>query len=303
MRRRLWLRALWATVPLLVLAACTSSGRGAAISTTTASTAATTSTTAPAVSTTTTLTTPPAVAGDAAGLAAQATEAERAVHDPAVSGQPLAARAWEQQAVSRALARQPSLLPAVLARVPADVRPAVEANAQAAIELLALTTPHTDLPPWRIVPAAAPDVLLTDYHDASAAIGVPWQYLAAINFVETKFGRVRGTSTAGAEGPMQFKPATWQRYGNGGDINSDRDAIFAAARLLRADGFPGDVDGALYHYNPSRHYVAAVKLYAGRMAADASAFRGYYEWQVYYHMTTGDRVLLVGYPDVAPIPG
>jgi membrane-bound lytic murein transglycosylase B len=63
---------------------------------------------------------------------------------------------------------------------------------------------------------------------------VPWQYLAAVNFVETKFGRIRGTSIAGAQGPMQFLPSNWKQYGKGGDINSDRDAIAAAARFLQA---------------------------------------------------------------------
>jgi hypothetical protein len=63
------------------------------------------------------------------------------------------------------------------------------------------------------------------------------------------------------------------------------------------------VPGALYHYNPSAHYVKAIKAYAGVLAADASACRGYYNWTLYYHMTTGDRVLLEGYPDVAPGTG
>jgi hypothetical protein len=51
---------------------------------------------------------------------------------------------------------------------------------------------------------------------------------------------------------MQFLPTTWKRYGRGGDIQATGDAILAAARLLRANGAPADMAGALYAYNPSR---------------------------------------------------
>ncbi len=36
---------------------------------------------------------------------------------------------------------------------------------------------------------------------------MPWYYLAAINLIETRMGRIDGLSTAGAQGPMQFLPA------------------------------------------------------------------------------------------------
>lgn len=210
--------------------------------------------------------------------------------------------AWHQQVIYRALGRDAALRTSVVRAVPSAVRSVVSANADAAAALYLLTKPRTDLPPWRIVPAAPADELLADYRAAEYAVGVPWYYLAAINFVETKFGRVRGPSTAGAQGPMQFIPSTWQRYGNGGDINNDRDAIFAAARLLKANGMPGNPDGALFRYNPSSLYVKAVKLYAGVIHDSDAAFRAYYDWHVYLRMTTGDRVLLEGYPAVAPIP-
>lgn len=302
----------WTTPALLLAlclvgAACSNGSTAASKTTTTVTPTSTTSTTAlaPAPSTTqTTTTTTPAVpiaAADAAGLAAQIAAAEKAVRDPAVTGDSLARAGWAQQVVYRKLAGDAALADQVAARVPADLKATVEANARAGAELFALTKPRTELPQWRIVAPAPVDELLADYKAAEHDIGVPWQYLAAIHLIETKFGRIRGTSTAGAEGPMQFKPATWARYGNGGNINDNRDAIFAAARLLKADGFPGDVDGALYHYNPSAHYVVAVKAYAGRMQADENALRGYYHWQVYYRMVGGDRVLLVGYPDIPPL--
>jgi len=71
------------------------------------------------------------------------------------------------------------------------------------------------------VPTAAAQ-LLADYHEAEATTGVSWAYLAAINFIETRFGRDVGTSTAGAQEPMQFEPATWTQYGHGGNILDDQ---------------------------------------------------------------------------------
>lgn len=93
--------------------------------------------------------------------------------------------------------------------------------------------------------------LLAAYHDAEAALGVPWAYLAAINVVETRAGRIRGCSPAGVQGPMQFMPSNWRRYGAGGDVDSVHDAILAAARMLGANGAPADMPGALYAYNHS----------------------------------------------------
>ncbi len=71
---------------------------------------------------------------------------------------------------------------------------------------------------------------------------MPWQILAAINEIETDYGNDQSVSTAGAVGWMQFMPATWLSYGvdalNAGyaDPYNPVDAIFAAARYLRAAG-------------------------------------------------------------------
>jgi membrane-bound lytic murein transglycosylase B len=283
---------------LFLLAAC-SSDKQAAVTTTT-STASTSTTTTTVATTTTTAPAPalpPVAAADAAGLAVQASTAESTIRNPNATPDALLVAGWTEQVVSRTIAATPALLPDVLASMPAEHRPALEADTKAAIELRALTKPRTELPPWRIVAPAPAEELVADYKAAEQAIGVPWQYLAAIHFVETKLGRIRGTSTAGAQGPMQFLPATWKQYGEGGDINSNRDAIFAAARLLKHNGAPARIDDALYSYNHSDHYVQAIKLYAGRMAADERAFRGYHQWQVYYRMVDADRVLPEGYPD------
>jgi hypothetical protein len=79
----------------------------------------------------------------------------------------------------------------------------------------------------QLTAAENPGTLLADYRAAQAATGVGWSYLAAINFVETDFGRVAGPSSAGAQGPMQFMAATWAIYGHG-NIHRPRNAILAA---------------------------------------------------------------------------
>ena len=124
---------------------------------------------------------------------------------------------------------------------------------------------------------------------------MPWTVLAAIHLVETRMGRIRGTSTAGAEGPMQFLPGTWKVYGKGGDINSPADAIVAAGRLLAANGFASDRRRAVWHYNHSYAYVDAVLAYAGVIEADERAYVGFHGWQVYYRLTTGDVILPEGW--------
>jgi hypothetical protein len=171
-------------------------------------------------------------------------------------------------------------------------RPAV----RAAAELHGLTDPQAKLPRWRIVAPPPPEELQRHYRRAEARTGVPWRYLAAIHLVETRMGRIRGTSTAGAKGPMQFLPSTWDLYGSGGDIDDPRDAILAAARLLKANGAPGDMRKALWHYNPSDHYVRAVSAYARTLQQARYVYRGYWHWRVLYRHERGTYVLPVGYP-------
>ncbi|HEY5412326.1 MAG TPA: lytic transglycosylase domain-containing protein, partial [Caulobacteraceae bacterium] len=87
-----------------------------------------------------------------------------------------------------------------------------------------------------------PLFLLPIYRAAAIQYGVPWQILAAINEVETNYGSDLAVSSAGAEGWMQFEPATWLRYGvdalaaGYADPYNPVDAIFAAARYLHAAG-------------------------------------------------------------------
>ena len=159
-------------------------------------------------------------------------------------------------------------------------------------------------PNWRIVAPPSPRRLLGYFHGAGAANHIPWQYLAAIELVETRMGRIHGLSPAGAKGPMQFEPATWAVYGRG-SINSQHDSIMAAARFLAANGGARRISSALLHYNPSQSYVTAVKSYAREMRRDPRAFFGYYGWQVLYRTRKGTFLLPIGYPRIRPrrLPG
>ena len=118
-----------------------------------------------------------------------------------------------------------------------------------------------------------------------------WHVLAAVNFVESAFGRMRSPSSAGALGPMQFMPPTWRAYGLGGNVFRPRDAIMGAANYLSASGAPRDYWGALYHYNHSASYVEAVLRYAAEMKRDVRSFYAYYSWQVFVRTPSGLRRL------------
>ncbi|HEY4450032.1 MAG TPA: lytic murein transglycosylase [Solirubrobacteraceae bacterium] len=113
-----------------------------------------------------------------------------------------------------------------------------------------------------------PPFLLPIYQAAGTAFAIPWQVLAAINEVETDYGRDLSVSSAGAEGWMQFLPSSWALYGV--DANGDgfkdpynpADAIFAAARYLRAAGGEKNIRAGIYAYNHSQAYVESVMLRA-----------------------------------------
>ncbi|MGZ5347102.1 MAG: lytic murein transglycosylase [Solirubrobacterales bacterium] len=114
---------------------------------------------------------------------------------------------------------------------------------------------------------SVPAFLIPIYQSASNEYGLGAagpSILAAINEIETGFGVNQGPSSAGAIGWMQFMPATWAAYGvdaNGDgvrDPSDPEDAIFAAARYLRAGGMPSDPEGAIFAYNHADWYVADV---------------------------------------------
>ena len=113
-----------------------------------------------------------------------------------------------------------------------------------------------------------PPFLLPIYQAAGIQYGVRWEVLAAINEIETDYGRNLNVSSAGALGWMQFMPATWDAYGV--DANRDGlkdpfnpvDAIFAAARYLRAAGAETDLRRAIFAYNHADWYVDSVLMRA-----------------------------------------
>jgi membrane-bound lytic murein transglycosylase B len=133
----------------------------------------------------------------------------------------------------------------------------------------------------RFLAAEPVEVLLGYYRAAAAQTGIDWSYLAAINFIESDFGRTNGPSTAGALGPMQFLPSTWSQYGRNGDIMSSRDAIPAAARLLVANGAPSNYDRAILHYNRDLDYVQAVKSYAAALRSDPTWLSRLHSWSTF----------------------
>ena len=153
----------------------------------------------------------------------------------------------------------------------------------ARLELERIVSKHVGPPPKvAIGPAQPADVLRSHYRRAQRRFRVGAPLLAAVNFVESAFGRLRNRSVSGARGPMQFMPATWAAYGLGGDISDPRDAILGAANYLHANGAPGDETRALLRYNPSADYVRAVSRYARRIRADWRAFYAYYAWVIHY---------------------
>jgi murein DD-endopeptidase MepM/ murein hydrolase activator NlpD len=113
-----------------------------------------------------------------------------------------------------------------------------------------------------------PPFLLSIYQAAGMQYGVRWEVLAAINEIETDYGRNLNVSYAGALGWMQFMPSTWKMYGVDANRDGEKDpynpvdAIFAAARYLRAAGADTDLRRAIFAYNHADWYVDSVLLRA-----------------------------------------
>jgi murein DD-endopeptidase MepM/ murein hydrolase activator NlpD len=172
---------------------------------------------------------------------------------------------------------QPRTVVPVHTSASATQQPAQTSAGAKAVSPSALTPPlpstlsassFSGVPSFFIDSFSIPPFLLPIYQAAGAAYGIPWQVLAAINEVETDYGRDLSVSSAGAEGWMQFLPSEWGQYGV--DVNDDgfedpnnpADAIFAAARYLKAAGGDTDIRAAVFSYNHSQAYVNSVMLRA-----------------------------------------
>ena len=113
-----------------------------------------------------------------------------------------------------------------------------------------------------------PPFLLPIYQAAGVQYGIRWEILAAINEIETDYGRNLNVSSAGALGWMQFMPATWKLYGTDANHDGKRDpynpvdAIFATARYLKAAGGEADINRAIFAYNHADWYVDSVLMRA-----------------------------------------
>ena len=159
------------------------------------------------------------------------------------------------------------------------------------VPLLAVVAASARAGTFTVVPTAvtpmAPDVTATQsplpysqllglWQQAGAQYGVPWQVLAAINKIESDFGRNMGPSSAGAIGWMQFMPSTWLEWGV--DANGDgiadpwnaTDAIFSAARYLAAAGAGTDLHRAVFAYNHADWYVNEVLQLADLYKGDST---------------------------------
>lgn len=120
-------------------------------------------------------------------------------------------------------------------------------------------------------PLPIPAVIEQFYRAAATEYGLPWTLLAGIGMAETAHGRITATSSAGAQGLMQFMPATFTAYGIDGDddgtadILNSADSIYSAANYLVASGALKGADGieqALFAYNHADWYVGDVLYYA-----------------------------------------
>jgi soluble lytic murein transglycosylase-like protein len=223
-------------------------------------------------------------ASPANALAAQLVRADAALHAHVTVNEALA-----EQLIELRLADHPALSRAVIKLLPSRLARDVADDVIAHRDLTSLKPSHPG-PPIRLGPALAAARLREYYLEGQRRSGIAWQVLAAVNYVESDFGRLREPSASGALGPMQFLPSTWAVYGRG-NVRDPHAAILAAARYLRAAGGAHDERAALLRYNPSRRYVDAIERYASRIRRSAATFRVFYARRILVRTPTGYRRL------------
>jgi membrane-bound lytic murein transglycosylase B len=209
--------------------------------------------------------------------------------DPATTSRPpreVTLYALYEQRILIVLADRPPVAAAVLRRLPASHARRVRGEVLSRRELGRLSHPRPRSA-FRTGRAEPPARLRGYYAEAQRRFHVGWHVLVAVNYVESAFDKLRSSSSAGAQGPMQFLPSTWRAYGLGGDVHDPHDAILGAANYLHANGAPENYRRALYRYNPSSLYVDAVLRYARRVRADPRAFLVLYSRQVFVRTPRG----------------
>ena len=164
---------------------------------------------------------------------------------------------------------------------------------------LCIMKPDPDTKEFEVV-SLHPGVTRDDVREALAEVGV-----TGLTVTEVKgFGRQKGHTELyrGAEYVVDFLPKMKiEVVVNEGDVERCVDAIVGAAVYLQRQGAPANMDRALFRYNNDTRYVAAIKAYAGNMAADERAYLGYHAWQVFYASSAGDVRLPVGYERHEPV--
>ena len=249
----------------------------------------------------------PRVAGglDADGFAVRLSESHAVMVDQGADPADRARAGVDHQLVLRELAARPELDDAVLGAVDPSAGPAVErvVRARQFLQQRSASRPPQPLPPelpaWTIVEPEPVETLRAHYAEAEQLTGIAWYWLAAIHLQETRMGRIRGVSSAGAVGPMQFLPTTWEVCCTG-DPTVTRDAIVGAATYLAQSGGPDDMAAALYEYNPNDGYVAVVTAYAESLRDEPELLSGYHAYQVFVGTAAGTIRLPVGYSAAEP---
>lgn len=236
-------------------------------------------------------------------LAAALSEAELAVRSTTLSAQEMRNSGRRQQFLYRLLSVHPEWVDELPALVDPKIRSAVEKNIAARTSLSSLVNSENladTLPAWEVAEPLPPETLIEYYKAAEAETNIHWEFLAAINLVETRMGRIRGLSTAGAVGPMQFLPTTWAECCQG-DPTVPEDAILGAGKYLVRRGGPDNMPRALFGYNNSDYYVEAVSAYASVMMEDERAYWGYHGWEVYYLSSEGLIEIPIGYKEAESV--